>query len=248
MSGSSSAGKPDNTAVAAAPAATSSGAAVDPAFAGTDPDTGAAASAHVHDASTTTGDTAEGAPHSHGAEVAVSDDQLAAAAKFVADVKADTAQYTNIQAAMAAGYTQLTQDLPGIAAHFVNLSYMSDGHEMDPARPEFLLYTKRLTGSWQLVGAMFYQEKLTDAPPSYFGPLDAWHYHEDLCFVGSKVSTAASQADCKGGLWVAKTNWQLHVWMVPSANGVFAHDLASINPGAFPPADKPAAKDLVKVP
>ena len=170
------------------------------------------------------------------------------AAKLVADLKVDTAKYADIQDGMRAGYVQLTQDLPGIAAHFVNPAYLADGHMLDPERPEFLLYTKRLDGNWRLVGVMFYQEASTDVAPSFFGPLDAWHRHENLCFVGPNVRVATDQADCRGGLFVKETAWQLHVWVVPSDNGVFAHDLASINPGAFPGAARPAVQDLARVP
>ncbi|MGH2632434.1 MAG: hypothetical protein ACRDG3_03400, partial [Tepidiformaceae bacterium] len=146
-----------------------------------DATTAAGAPAHVHDASTTgtdgTGtDSAEGGPHTHGAEVAVTSDQLAAADSFVAQVRASTTKYADVSAALADGYVQITQDLPGIAAHFEKPAYMTDGLIMDPQKPEFLLYTKRLTGQWQFIGVMFYAGVTAD-PPSYFGPLDAWHFH-----------------------------------------------------------------------
>lgn len=187
----------------------------------------------------------EGEAHSHGTEVHVTTEQLLAAGKFVQDVKANLAQYEDIRAGMAAGYVQLTQDLPGIAAHFVNLKYLNDNVEMDPTRPEFLLYTKRLDGNWKLVGAMFYALPRGDTPPSFFGPLDVWHRHENLCFQAGGVKVAASQAECPGGLFTKETNWQLHVWILDGGAGVFAHDYAPISPGAFPGATRPAAQDLV---
>lgn len=209
-----------------------------------------AEAAHVHPAETATADSAaaplgEGSAHTHGVEVAVTDAQLAAATKFVADVKATVAPYEDIRAGMKAGYVELTQDLPGIAAHFVNVKYLTDGIVMDPTKPEFLLYTKRLDGNWRLVGTMFYDEKAGDAAPSFFGPLDAWHLHDNLCFTGPSVRVVAAAADCKGGNFVAKTAWQLHVWTAPGSVGVFSHDFAPINPGPFPGASKPAAQDLV---
>ncbi len=187
----------------------------------------------------------EGEAHSHGTEVHVTTEQLLAAGKFVQDVKANLAQYDDIRAGMAAGYVQLTQDLPGIAAHFVNLKYLNDNVEMDPTKPEFLLYTKRLDGNWKLVGAMFYALPRGDTPPSFFGPLDVWHRHENLCFQAGGVKVAASQAECPGGLFTKETNWQLHVWILDGGAGVFAHDYAPISPGAFPGATRPAAQDLV---
>jgi hypothetical protein len=207
---------------------------------------------HVHTdtaaASGTVSPLGEDSAHTHGAEVPVTEEQLAAANAFVAQVKATVAPYEDIRAGMRAGYVQLTQDLPGIAAHFVNVQYLTDGIIMDPTKPEFLLYTKRLDGNWRLVGVMFYDEKAGDTPPSFFGPLDVWHLHEDLCFTGPSVRVVATAADCKGGNFVAKTAWQLHVWTAPGSLGVFSHDFAPINPGSFPGATRPAAQDLAAVP
>lgn len=185
----------------------------------------------------------EGSAHHHHAEVPVTAEQLEAAAAFVARLRTAIAPYEDIRRAMADGYLQITQDLPGIAAHFIRLDYRNDGREMDPERPEVLLYTKRLDGTWRLVGAMFLAEGVTEEPPSYFGPLDAWHYHENLCFVGSGVRTVASREQCPGA-FTARTPWQLHVWTVPTAGGVFAHDMPEIDPGAFPGAVLPAAQEL----
>lgn len=200
---------------------------------------------HSHDEAEP-GSMDEGSAHHHGQEVPVTGEQLAAAAEFVAALKQHTAQYGDVRAAMAGGYSQITPDLPGIAAHFIRGEYLRDGREMDPEHPEVLLYTKRLDGQWKLVGAMFMAEKMTEEPPSYFGPLDAWHYHSNLCFTaGAAVREVASQAECRNGLFVARTAWQVHVWTVPGGNGVFAHDYEPISPGAFPGASKPAAAELL---
>jgi hypothetical protein len=187
---------------------------------------------------------AEDNAHFHGHEVTVSSEQLAEAAAFTATVRTATAKYQDIRVAMADGYFQLTQDLPGIAAHFLNGKYNADGVLMDPARPEILLYTMRLDGAWRLVGAMFSSEKATPEPPSFFGPLDVWHKHENLCFTPNAVSVKPSAAEC-AGIFVKDTPWNLHVWTVADAPGVFAHDLAAISPGTFPGAVRPAAQDLV---
>ena len=205
---------------------------------------------HVHTtaSSTTSGAAdplAEGAAHSHGNEVPATAEQLLAAGNFALEVKAKTEKYADIRDAMAAGYVQITQDLPGIAAHFIRVDYQHDGHELDADYPETLLYTKRLDGEWRLVGVMFLAETVSDTPPSYFGPLDVWHRHENLCFVaGGRVSVTASAADCKGGLFVKQTAYQMHVWVVDSDSGVFAHDFGPISPGAFPGATLPAASEL----
>ncbi|NJD64622.1 MAG: hypothetical protein FIB00_05160 [Chloroflexi bacterium] len=201
--------------------------------------------AHSHD-EPEPGSMDEGSAHHHGQEVPVTGEQLAAASEFVATLKQHTAQYEDVRAAMADGYAQITPDLPGIAAHFIRGNYQRDGREMDPEHPEVLLYTKRLDGEWRLVGAMFLAEQMTEEPPSYFGPLDSWHYHSNLCFTaGAGVRAVGSRGDCLNGVFVARTAWQLHVWTAPGGNGIFAHDYAPISPGAFPGASKPAAAELL---
>lgn len=185
----------------------------------------------------------EGSAHHHHAEVPVTAVQLFAASQFVARLQGSIQPYNDVHAALTDGYIQTTQDLPGIAAHFIRPDYLRDGRQLDPEYPEVLLHTKRLDGSWRLVGAMFLAEGVTEEPPSYFGPLDAWHYHENLCFVGSAVRFTSSQAECPG-LFTARTPWQLHVWTFPTTGGVFAHDMPEISPGAHPGAVLPAAYEL----
>ncbi|MGE5595941.1 MAG: hypothetical protein ACM3S1_07900 [Hyphomicrobiales bacterium] len=199
---------------------------------------------HSHDAATDPEAMGEGNAHTHGTEVPVTPEQLKAAAEFYDHVKADTAKYEDIRVALRDGYVQITQDLPGIAAHFVNPKYNKDGDLMNPAQPEVLLYTKRLDGNWRLVGAMFTSETPSETPPSFFGPLDAWHRHENLCFTaGAQVMVKPSQAQCPG-IFQETTAWNLHVWTAPGASGVFAHDFPPIDPGAYPGATRPAATEL----
>lgn len=187
----------------------------------------------------------EAGKHTHGVEVNVTAEQLVAAGKFASDVKAKTAKFADVRDALADGYLQVTPDLPGIAAHFVRLDYRADGEEMNPDKPEVLLYSKRLDGNWRLVGVMFMQEgPPSDTPPSYFGSLDVWHRHDGLCFQsGARVKTVASAAECVGGAYQARGSYQMHVWVEPGG-GVFAHDYAPISPGAFPAATLPAAQDI----
>lgn len=218
-----------------------------------DPLVAAAADTGTHSHPTTGGNAVAAASgqedgtnhHAHHDEVSVTADQLVAAAEFVEAVRDNNAEkYADVQTALADGYIQITGDLPGIAAHFIRLDYQRDGREMDPEYPEVLLYTKRLDGQWRLIGVMFLAEKATDEPPSYFGPLDAWHYHSNLCFKDGRSSTVASAAQCPGGAFVARTNWQLHVWTMDGATGAFSHDFAPIQPGPFPGASLLAAQEL----
>lgn len=188
----------------------------------------------------------EGNAHFHSPEVATSPEQLVAAAAFYEATKANAARFEDVREALAAGYIQITQDLPGIAAHFLHPAYNTDGRLMDPELPESLLYTKRLDGTWRLVGVMYSSEQVTDEPPAFFGALDAWHRHENLCFTATGVTVTESASACRGGLFVKTTPWNLHVWTAPGATGVFAHDFPPIDPGAYPGATQYAARELVR--
>lgn len=186
---------------------------------------------------------ASSAEHAHGAELAVTAEQLRAAADFQGKVQDTAAKFQDVKTALAAGYIQITQDLPGIAAHFMQPAYNIDGDLMNPAHPEFLLYSKRVDGTWRLVGVMFSSETVSDTPPAFFGPIDVWHRHENLCFIASGVSVQPDAASCRG-TFVKTTPWNLHVWTMPGASGVFAHDFPPISPGAYPGAILPAATEV----
>jgi hypothetical protein len=201
---------------------------------------------HTHPSATGTEAPADGAPHFLGSEVRVSEEHMRRALAFVDQVRAANERFKDVRQALAEGYVQATQDLEGIAAHFVRLDYLDDDRLADPDRPEVLLYTKRLDGTWRMVGVMFQtrSDGTLDSPaPNLFGGLDAWHYHENLCFTTRGVTTAKDAASCRG-TFTKRTGWELHVWTEPGAEGIFAHDYAPIRPGTFPPATQAAAVEV----
>ena len=108
------------------------------------------------------------------------------------------------------------------------------GGTSPPATPRSCCYSKRLEGTWRFVGVMFQTESITETPPSAFGGLDVWHYHEDLCFEAGRGVRIAKEAECLGGAYVARTPWELHVWTQPGASGLFAHDYAPHQPRRLP--------------
>lgn len=168
--------------------------------------------------------------HTHSPEVPISYDQLQRLLQELDRARRATEKYRDVNVALAAGYIQVTQDLPAIAAHFINPRLSLQ--DFDPARPQILLYTKQ-SGEWQLVGVSYTSTGLltgdgpTEQPPEGFsGPLDVWHYHENLCFVAGPRVFVAGRDDClnQGGLHVARTPWMLHVWLWDDApEGIFAH-------------------------
>jgi hypothetical protein len=130
--------------------------------------------------------------------------------------RAAAERYRDLRTALADGYVQVTQDLPGIGAHFLRPDLLLDD-VFDPSRPEMVLYTFR-DGAWRFVGlsyAMMAGGK--DAEPEGFaGPLDHWHFHENLCAKdGAIVGVGSTVEHCGrlGGTHVARTFWMNHVWI-----------------------------------
>jgi hypothetical protein len=168
--------------------------------------------------------------HVHAAEVAIGEDELKRVVTELDSARRATERYKDIEVARSAGYIQVTQDLPGIAAHFLRQQPASGG-KFDPTRPQILLYTKQ-SGRWELVGVSYTSAVLISGddpgppPDGFSGTLDTWHYHDNLCFVvGPKVFVSDSRSCVdQGGLHVARTPWMLHVWLYDEApEGVFAH-------------------------
>jgi hypothetical protein len=138
--------------------------------------------------------------------------------------KAATEKYRDIEAAYADGYVQITQFIPGIAAHFVKPELLNA--PFNPATPSNLLYEPDDNGNWVLVGVAYTAPNKGDEvqPEGFAGPLDGWHYHKNLCFRGGSVSIATSEDQCVGGAYVERTQWLLHVWLYKdSPEGMFSH-------------------------
>ncbi|WP_018636806.1 hypothetical protein [Parafrankia elaeagni] len=122
--------------------------------------------------------------------------------------------------ALAAGYIQVTQYLPGIGAHYLSIANVRDGR-LDAAKPEILLYGSNRRDA-PVVGVSYLQQSTPDAEPSGFaGPNDDWHYHDSLCSVKGMVVPLVNPDDCAtvGGRSRAGVSanqaWMMHAWVVP---------------------------------
>jgi len=168
--------------------------------------------------------------HVHGAPGPVSVADRKVLDRQLAAAKAATAKYRDIAAARADGYFQVTQFIPGLGLHMVNLRIPNTS--FDPARPQILLYEPSASGAMRLVGVAYQFRHTTDTPPVGFaGGSDVWHYHTDLCFQkGGSVTIASTRAQCMavGGIYFQKrTAWLLHAWIwKTNPDGVFTE----INP------------------
>jgi hypothetical protein len=171
---------------------------------------------HAHGAANAVEGVAGFGEHVHGRPGPVTAAQRKVLDRQLAAAKAATARFRNVAAARAAGYIQVTQFIPGLGLHMVNLRIPNT--TFDPARPQILLYEPAASGGMRLVGVAYQFRHTNDTPPAGFaGGADVWHYHTDLCFqAGGSVTIAASAAQCTavGGIYFQKrTAWLLHAWI-----------------------------------
>ncbi len=172
--------------------------------------------------------------HAHGTPGAVSPQESQILSRQIAEAKSATARYRSVAAAKADGYFQVTQFIPGLGLHLANLGISN--RIFDPARPQVLLYQPDRNGTLVLVGVAYsiaHTGPDDPQPAGFAGNTDAWHYHQDLCFLptGSVTITPSAQP-CRerGGYFQAKTAWLLHAWIwKTNPNGLFTES----NPSVF---------------
>lgn len=102
--------------------------------------------------------------------------------QLLADARKTSAPFTDLQAALAAGYTKFPDlngdcvDQPGqggMGIHYVNAALVGDA-ELDPLRPEFLVYRPGADGRQELVALEYVVfapvwDALHPQPPVLFG-------------------------------------------------------------------------------
>lgn len=150
-------------------------------------------------------------------------------------------KYPTVKDAEAAGYRRAGPFLPGLGTHYVGGRTSRGGAltDDDILHPSTIIYAGNKPES-PIAGFMYIAGVTAGAsspePEGFAGPNDHWHYHTGICLVaGANGAREAlgfdgsiTQADCgtRKGMWVAATQYLLHVWTVPGYSdplGVFAH-------------------------
>jgi hypothetical protein len=153
--------------------------------------------------------------------------ELTRAETLVRSTIADLKKYDDPLQAYAAGYRTIGDGLTG-DEHYVNWSYVDDGHILDPNRPESIVYEWR--GDKQVAVAAMYMlpfgSKFTDVP-DVGGALTQWHVHQNLCLTNDPVQKVVAgltteQGGCPPGTSKAGNTPMLHVWTIPNRCGPFA--------------------------
>jgi hypothetical protein len=107
------------------------------------------------------------------------EDERRAADELLASVRSALAPYADVDAAVAAGY-EAPRRPRGPTVHYVDRSVAQEGHVLDPARPNGLVYGTDPGGEPVLLGAFFVAPPGTPAP-SPAGDLVVWHSHAPSC-------------------------------------------------------------------
>jgi hypothetical protein len=138
--------------------------------------------------------------------------QRAAATKLVADTKAATAKYADVNVALAAGYKP-NPNSGKIPTHFPKQALMRDGNVLDPNAPESLMYWTAPDGHKVLLAAVF-KTRATEDAPTPGGLITRWHTHATgtLCH-------PATDPGCP-----QDTGKMLHVFIFPNVHDPFAEN------------------------
>ena len=160
------------------------------------------------------------------------------AQKLIEDTIVGLRRYESPAEAYAAGYRSIGDSATG-DEHYVNWSYVNDGHILDPQRPESIVYEYR-DGAQRAVAAMYMLPfgSTFAAVPDVGGPLTQWHVHRNLCLTNNpqqKIVAGLTSIDggCPPGTSKAGNTPMLHVWTVPNPCGPFAA-LEGIGAGQVP--------------
>jgi hypothetical protein len=140
--------------------------------------------------------------------------------------------------AYAAGYRSIGDSVTG-DEHYINWSYVTDGHILDPTRPESVVYENHGAGQ-QVVAAMYMLPfgSTFASVPDVGGALTQWHVHRNLCLTNNpqqKIVAGLTSDDgsCPTGTSKAGNTPMLHVWVTPNPCGPFAA-LEGIGAGQVP--------------
>jgi hypothetical protein len=171
-------------------------------------------------------------------ESGVSPAELQRAETLLASTIKDLKQFKSPAQAYAAGYRSIGDAVTG-DEHYVNWSYVDDGHILDPKRPESVVYESR-NGKQTAVAAMYglpFGSTFADVP-DVGGALTQWHVHRNLCLTNNPqqrlvVGITSLNGKCAPGTSKAGNTPMLHVWVIRNPCGPFAA-LEGIGAGQVP--------------
>jgi hypothetical protein len=133
------------------------------------------------------------------------------------------------------------QDWPELGAHFARGADWDGAFPDQPAvdleQPEFLMYSRFLTGRWKLVAVAYVvdQERYPEPPADLTGALyheHVWNCIDDGEELEEEDWGVISEEECAimGGKWSPGGVWMTHVWLVDNPLGIFAETNPTLDP------------------
>lgn len=149
--------------------------------------------------------------------------QIEAADEIAAQTKAALARYTDIRAAIAAGYEPSVQST-GLRVHLENKAYENDGRVLDPQHPEMLMYAIA-DGRATLLGAVFQMPRAGMPGPTPGGPITRWHAH-DVCLtlLPPSYEVVDVYGTCPLFSVALTVGEMMHLWVIDHPGGPFNDD------------------------
>ncbi|MFN2603312.1 MAG: hypothetical protein ABR582_11215 [Gemmatimonadaceae bacterium] len=129
-----------------------------------------------------------------------------------------TDQFSDLSAAVAAGYRRIGMDFPSMGQHWVNPRLVIEG-EFDVAKPAMLTYI--VVNDRPVLTGVVYAIPLSpgDSPPNAFGATAVWHEHNGTIDEESLAPEHHTTATGMTGTRLAI----LHAWVrTPNPDGTFA--------------------------
>lgn len=164
------------------------------------------------------------AVHDHGAvkdSTPPTKGERAAADVLVAATKRELPKRWPSEAAAKKSGFKESIDTGGVV-HMTNMAWIIDDRELDPSRPESLVFYRKPGGGEILLGAMFIMAPGKKGP-AIGGSLTHWHAHDNLCGAqtGGVVLVKADGSCPQGSSKIPSTPDMLHVWVVDYPDGPF---------------------------
>jgi hypothetical protein len=146
--------------------------------------------------------------------------QVRGAIELAARTRAALARYTDIHAAIAAGYTA-TINRTGYGVHLENKAYAKDDRILDAEHPEQLMYAIA-DGKATLLSAVYTVPYAGRPAPSPGGPLTHWHSH-NICItvLPPGFSIVDAYGTCPSLAVKLALPLMMHVWVVDNPGGPY---------------------------
>jgi len=136
--------------------------------------------------------------------------------------------FADIPTIESLGFFDFGAVAPGGYYHWINPSWIDDGHILDPEFPESLVFRATDDGGFELQAAMFVLDSGTDMSniPDDIAFLPGWHQHPDLCVDDSgRFTGIVFDGECASG-HPDDSPPMVHSWIVDNECG---HRFASID-------------------